>query len=68
MIPTVEMQIEGMYCAACVATVERALYRTAGVSRAVVSLRKKKARVQGTAEPEELVRAVTATGYRAKVI
>lgn len=61
------MKIEGMHCAACVATVERALARTPGVTRAAVSRRKQRARVWGSAAPRELIRAVAQTGYRARV-
>lgn len=65
-----EIQIEGMSCAACVARVERALRRVAGVQEAVVNLATARATVyvSSNAIPvEALLQAVERAGYAARV-
>lgn len=67
---TLEIQIEGMNCAACVARVERALRRVAGVQEAVVNLATARATVyvSSNAIPvEALLQAVERAGYAARV-
>lgn len=64
---SVDLAIEGMTCASCVARVEKALKKTPGVIDAVVNLATETARVsvvRGTAV-EALLRAVEKAGYRA---
>ncbi|MHA1962020.1 MAG: heavy metal translocating P-type ATPase [Candidatus Thorarchaeota archaeon] len=63
------MRIEGMHCASCVATIEKALIDQDGVIRATVSLLDEKAVVEYESEAvdrDALERAVESTGYRAK--
>lgn len=67
-VKTVELRIGGMHCAGCVATVERALSKVEGVSKAVVNLTLEKARVEGAVNPEFLLEAVQNTGYEAQWI
>ncbi|WP_197645508.1 heavy metal translocating P-type ATPase [Tabrizicola soli] len=61
----VELAVEGMTCASCVARVERALKAVPGVSGAVVNLATERATVQGTADGAALIAAIGAVGYDA---
>lgn len=65
---TTRLQIGGMTCAACVASVEKALLNVPGVAAASVSLVLESAQVQAGPEVSapQLVAAVTAAGYRAQ--
>lgn len=70
---TVEMDIaiEGMTCASCVARVERALKKVPGVDQATVNLATESARVSMTSEPQamaRLLRAVRDAGYEPREI
>ncbi len=69
-VPTqsTELLIEGMTCASCVGRVERALRKVSGVSSASVNLASERARVEvmGVVDPEVLVKAVEAAGYKAR--
>ena len=67
-IQTIELKITGMHCAACVSTVERALYQTEGVKKAVVNLMLEKARIEGEVEIDRLIQAIQKTGYEAELI
>lgn len=64
----VELEIEGMHCAACVARVEKALGAVQGVESATANLATERARVQltGGVPTAELVSAVEATGFAAR--
>ncbi len=64
---TIDLGIEGMTCAACVARVEKVLARVPGVSTAQVNLATHRARVTATPQVafETLVTAVTKAGYGA---
>ncbi|MDX3905085.1 MAG: heavy metal translocating P-type ATPase [Pigmentiphaga sp.] len=64
---SVDLRIEGMTCASCVARVEKALSRVPGVTRAEVNLATETARVEMVAdlEPAALVAAVKKAGYDA---
>ncbi len=62
----VDLVIEGMTCASCVARVERALSAVPGVTLAAVNLATERASVKGTADISALVRAITAAGYDAR--
>ena len=65
---TVELIIEGMTCASCVARVERALKKVPGVLQASVNLATERARVQvlGEVPTARLVAAVADAGYGAR--
>ena len=63
-----ELSIEGMTCASCVGRVERALAGVKGVRFAHVNLGTERATVEGTASPEDLVKAVENAGYDAALI
>ena len=58
-----ELRIEGMHCAACVNTVEKALRKVNGVEDAIVNLAMGSARVVGNVPANDLVTAVLNTGY-----
>jgi Cu+-exporting ATPase len=71
-VPTreVRLAIEGMTCASCVGRVEAALKSVAGVLDARASLASESAAVrviEGVATPRELMMAVAAAGYAARV-
>ena len=63
-----EIQIEGMSCASCVARVEKALNAVPGVSKASVNLATEKAHVQVDPilkDHSDLIKAVEKAGYKA---
>ena len=60
-----QYQVTGMSCAACSARVEKAVRGVPGVTSCSVSLLTNSMGVEGTASPEEIVRAVEAAGYGA---
>lgn len=60
-----QLRVEGLTCASCVAHAEEALRRVAGVTEASVSLAEGAAFVEGTAGVEALVRALAEAGYSA---
>ncbi|PZR00219.1 MAG: heavy metal translocating P-type ATPase [Cereibacter sphaeroides] len=59
----VDLVIEGMTCASCVARVEKALKSVPGVTSAAVNLATERATVTGSADPAALLRAVADAGY-----
>ena len=59
--------VTGMSCAACQARVEKAVSKVPGVSSVSVSLLTNSMGVEGTAAPEEIIRAVEKAGYGAGV-
>ncbi|MDQ7054707.1 MAG: heavy metal translocating P-type ATPase [candidate division KSB1 bacterium] len=66
----VVLKIDGMHCAGCVASVEKALKKAPGVRDAVVNLTTEKALVQidsDGASPDELIKAVEQAGYQARL-
>ena len=65
---TLDIPIEGMTCASCVARVEKALKAVPGVSRASVNLATERAAVEFSGAPDlsAVVRAVDAVGYSAR--
>jgi Cu+-exporting ATPase len=66
---TLQLAIEGMTCASCVARVEKALAEVPGVLRASVNLASESARVEvvrGVANTRALSAAVAAAGYAAR--
>ena len=60
-----QYSVTGMSCAACQARVEKAVSRVPGVTGCAVSLLTNSMGVEGTASPEEIVRAVEEAGYGA---
>src|SRR5271168_1328333 len=66
-VAPVELEIEGMTCAACVGRVERALLRVPGVMTAEINLATERARVTALGVGQaRLIAAITAAGYGAK--
>src|SRR5512137_1347170 len=66
---TLQLAIEGMTCASCVARVEKALAAVPGVLRASVNLASESARVEivrGVVSARALSAAVDAAGYTAR--
>ena len=64
----VELNIKGMHCAGCVSTIERAIYKVEGVTKAVVSLSKETVRVEGGVSSSSVINAITSTGYEATLM
>lgn len=58
--------ITGMSCAACQARVEKAVSKVPGVTACSVNLLTNSMGVEGSAAPQEIIRAVTAAGYGAE--
>jgi Cu+-exporting ATPase len=63
---TVELSITGMGCGGCVSTVSEAISRVPGVTGVRVDLSHGRATVEGTANADDLVRAVQEAGYGAE--
>ncbi|MCF0130006.1 MAG: copper-translocating P-type ATPase, partial [Pseudobutyrivibrio sp.] len=59
--------VTGMSCAACQARVEKAVLSLEGVDSCAVSLLTNSMSVEGTAETEEIIKAVTEAGYGASL-
>ena len=57
-----------MHCAGCVSTIERAIYKVEGVTKAVVSLSKETVRVDGGVSSSSVINAITSTGYEATLM
>lgn len=57
--------VKGMSCAACQASVERAVGSVTGVTSCSVSLLTNSMTVEGEASSEEIIKAVTKAGYQA---
>ena len=55
--------VSGMGCAACSARVEKAVSGLEGVTEVAVSLLTNSMNVEGTASPEEVIKAVVDAGY-----
>ncbi len=66
MTQTVQLDVQGMTCASCVARVERKLNKIDGV-RATVNLATETATVEGDAPVDVLLKAVESAGYTAAV-
>ena len=66
----IDLKIEGMTCASCVARVEKALARVDGVGDVRVNLASEEARLAAPValDPAALVEAVEAAGYRAVAV
>ena len=63
----IELHIEGVSCASCVAKVEGALNAVAKVRRAEMNFPQRTVAVFGSAEIDKLIAAVAAAGYKAKL-
>jgi Cu+-exporting ATPase len=64
---SVSLALEGMHCASCVTTIEKALAAVPGVTEASVNLGTGRAEVRGKAlDPGTLVAAVVGSGYGAR--
>lgn len=59
--------VTGMSCAACQARVEKAVSKVEGVDSCSVSLLTNSMGVEGSASPEDVIRAVTDAGYGARL-
>ena len=59
--------VTGMSCAACQARVEKAVSKVEGVDSCSVSLLTNTMGVNGSASPEDIIRAVTDAGYGARL-
>ncbi len=59
--------VTGMSCAACQARVEKAVSKLEGVDSCSVSLLTNSMGVEGSASPEDVIRAVTDAGYGARL-
>ncbi len=67
----IELTIEGMSCASCVAKIESALKKTPGILEASVNLATKTARVsfvENLIRPEEIRKIIDGIGYKASLI
>ncbi len=67
---TITLPVEGMTCAACQATVQRALTKAPGVSKAAVNLMMNEATVHfdpALTSPTQLVAAINDTGYGSRL-
>lgn len=62
-----QFNVTGMSCAACSARVEKAALKVKGVSACSVNLLTNSMNVEGTATPDEIIKAVTAAGYGASL-
>ncbi|MBO5352567.1 MAG: heavy metal translocating P-type ATPase [Lachnospiraceae bacterium] len=62
-----QFNVTGMSCAACSARVEKAVGKVEGVTSCSVSLLTNSMGVEGTAEPEAVIKAVEAAGYGASI-
>ncbi|MDE6253544.1 MAG: heavy metal translocating P-type ATPase [Lachnospiraceae bacterium] len=61
-------RVTGMSCAACSAHVEKAVSNVKGVTQVSVSLLTNSMSVEGTASHQDVINAVTASGYGASVM
>lgn len=63
-----QLLLNGLHCAACVRRVEKALSKVENVEFASVNLADQTAFVQGDADPNELIAAVTKIGFGAELL
>lgn len=67
----VDLKIDGMTCASCVARVEKALLKVQGVTEASINLASEKASVQllgKSLSAQDLIKAVEKSGYEASLL
>jgi Cu+-exporting ATPase len=68
MMDTIKLDIKGMHCASCVATIEKSLKRTEGISSASVNLTTEKAVVDfdpGKISTKDIISVITKRGFSA---
>ncbi|WP_430677324.1 heavy metal translocating P-type ATPase [Mesorhizobium album] len=68
---TIELAIDGMTCASCVARIERALKAEPGVTQAIVNLATERASVRvvaGAADVSVLAKVISEAGYEARPV
>lgn len=65
---SIQLLLEGMTCASCVSRVEKALQGVKGVAQARVNLAERSALITGSAQPDDLIKAVVKAGYGAEII
>jgi copper chaperone len=63
---SIKLSIEGMTCSGCVKAVTRALSKVPGVTDVAVDLDAGQARINGRADPQNLVAAVEQAGFGAR--
>lgn len=63
-----DFSVEGMRCAGCQSRVEKAVSELTGVEECTVSLLTNSMTVEGTAMPKEIIAAVKAAGFKAKLV
>lgn len=59
--------LEGMTCASCVSSVEKAVMSVRGVTGASVNLAERTAMVSGNFDPQAVINAVSEAGYKAEL-
>ena len=59
-----QFTVTGMHCAACSASVEKAVKKVPGVESCAVSLLTNSMGVEGTASPDAVIKAVEKAGCR----
>lgn len=64
---TAILSVSGMTCGGCANAVKRVLAEVPGVTEAAVDLAEGRATVKGGARPEDLVAAVEAAGFGARL-
>ena len=62
-----QFTVTGMHCAACSASVEKAVKKVPGVESCAVSLLTNSMGVEGTAAPDAIIQAVQNAGYGASL-
>jgi len=63
--PVLHLSINGMSCAGCVASVEKAINSVSGVDKAEVNFAEHSAMVYGSVDGDELLKAIVLAGYEA---
>ena len=62
-----QFTVTGMHCAACSASVEKAVKKVPGVESCAVSLLTNSMGIEGTAAPDAVIQAVQNAGYGASL-
>ena len=62
-----QFTVTGMHCAACSASVEKAVKKVPGVESCAVSLLTNSMGIEGTAAPDAIIQAVQNAGYGASL-
>ncbi|RKF22175.1 copper-translocating P-type ATPase [Alginatibacterium sediminis] len=64
----IRLALSGVTCAACVASIESALYQTAKVNHVSINFANRSASIIGQANVEQLIKSIEAAGYSAELI